>query len=277
MIRHRKAIAVHALLLLSVVILVFPVIWMLLMSLRPIPVLFTGLGAITSSQFTLGNYAELLKNYDVPRFLLNSVLVTVIPTVLVTAASLLAAYSIARFQVRGSGIMQTLPLFAQIVPGIQIILPMYLVMLAIGLLNTYLALIVAYMALVLPFGVWMLSGYLRSVPVELEQAAMLDGCSRVGAIFRIVLPVAMPGVVATALVSFLNAWGDFLFAFTLVQGESMRLISVAVYLFLPGAQTPTAWGNLFAVSAIYMIPSLLLFALLQRLISKGVVAGAVQG
>lgn len=275
--RTRKQLLVHLLLGLSVLTLVLPVVWLVVMSFRPIPVLFTGMGTITSREFTLNNYLELLRNYNVPLYTFNSFLAAFVPTLIAILGGFLGAYSMARFRVTGSGLLYSLPLFAQIVPAIQIVLPLYLIMLAFALLNTHIALIIAYTALILPFMVWMLSGYLAGVPVELEEAAMIDGCSRLGAIFRIVLPVSFPGIIATGIVGFLNIWGDFLFAFTLVQGESLRLMGVAVYLFLPGAQTPTAWGNLFAISTLYMLPSIVLFFILQPLIAKGISAGAVQG
>jgi ABC-type glycerol-3-phosphate transport system permease component len=106
---------------------------------------------------------------------------------------------------------------------------------------------------------------------------MVDGCTRVGAVLRVVIPVSLGGVAATAMVAFVNAWGEFLFAFVLLSGDAKRLMSVAVFLFTPSGQTPTTWGLLFAAAVAFMVPSLLLFPILQRLISKDAIAGSVQG
>jgi ABC-type maltose transport system permease subunit len=114
--------------------------------------------------------------------------------------------------------------------------------------GTYAAIILAHTALVLPLAVWRMTGYLQAIPSEIEEAAMVDGCSRLGAVVRVLLPISLAGVAATAMVAFVSAWGEFLFAFVLLSGDTKRLMSVAVFLFLPSGQTPTTWGLLFAAA-----------------------------
>ncbi len=274
--RQRKSLLVHALIIPSVMVFILPIVWSLAMSFRPTPVITSGLSSITSPSFTLENYIDLFVNYGTLRYVFNSLVVAIIPTAATLVIGLVAAYALVRFNFRGLGFLYSMPLFAQIVPSIQILIPIYWVLLAIGLHNTYFGVILAHTSMVLPLAIWMLAGYLRGVPREMEEAAMVDGCSRVGAIFRVVLPVAMPGVVATGMVAFINTWGEFLFGFTLLSGEDMRLISVAIYFFMPGQLTPATWGSLFAAGAVFMIPSLLLFFGLQRFTAKGLALGSVR-
>ncbi len=275
--KRRRALVVRAVLVASTLAFVSPVLWAILLSLRPTPVLVSGLRSIVSTELTLENYQILFTQYDTLRFVVNSLIGAVIPALVAVFVGLIAGYSIVRFRHRATPVFQSLPLFAQVVPAILIVIPMYSMLLFVGLLNTYLAIILAHTALVLPLAVWMMTGFLQSVPVQLEEAAMVDGCTRVGAVLRVVVPVSLGGVAATAMVAFVNAWGEFLFAFVLLSGDAKRLMSVAVFLFLPSGQTPTTWGLLFAAAVAFMVPSLLLFPILQRLISKDVTAGSVQG
>jgi multiple sugar transport system permease protein len=273
--RTRKLVFVHVLLVPSLLLFIFPTLWLMLMSVRTLPVMFGGLEAIFSTEFTLDSYRALFANYDVARFVFNSVIASLVPTIFCVTFGTLAAYAIVRFQ-RASG-LTVLPLAAQLIPDVQMIIPIYALMLLLGLLNTYAAIFLSYTALVLPLAVWMLTTYLRAVPIEIEEAALVDGCTRLQAIAYVIVPVILPGMTAVALVSFLSAWGDFLYAFTLLNGDEMRLIGVAVYMFMPGANTPMAWGMLFAISTVYVVPVLVLFLGLHRYISKGLTAGAVQG
>jgi multiple sugar transport system permease protein len=275
--KRRKALVVRVLLVASTLVFISPVLWVILMSFRPTPVLVSGVGSILSTDVTLDNYRVLFTQYSTLRFIFNSLIGAAIPAAVAVLVGLFAGYAIVRFQTRATAVFQSMPLFAQVVPAILIVIPVYSAMLFTGLLNTYTGIIVAHTALVLPLAVWMMTGYLQAIPVQIEEAAMVDGCTRVGAVFRVVLPLCLGGVAATAMVAFVSAWGEFLFAFVLLSGEAKRLMSVAVFLFLPSGQTPTTWGLLFAAAVAFMIPSLLLFPILQRLMSKGATTGSLQG
>ncbi len=275
--RRRKTLMVHILLVGSTLIFIAPVLWAVLLSFRPTPVLVSGIGSITSNEMTVENYTTLFTEYNTLRFILNSLIAAGIPAVIAVAVGLVGGYSIVRFRHRGATAFRSMPLFAQVVPAILIVIPLYSIMLFTGLLNTYVAIILAHTALVLPLAVWMMTGYLQAIPFEIEEAAMVDGCSRLGAVVRVLLPISLAGVAATAMVAFVSAWGEFLFGFVLLSGDAKRLMSVAVFLFLPSGQTPTTWGLLFAAAVTFMVSSLLLFPVLQRLIAKGTTAGSLQG
>lgn len=276
--RHRrKKILVHILGIPTTFFFILPILWLLLLSFRPMSVIQNGLESVTSTQFSLENYITVFTRQNVLRYLLNSMIGAVVPAFVSVLVALLAGYSLIRWRFRGRTFFYSLPLFAQAVPAIQTTIPFYALMLTLGILNTYIAVILGHTSLVLPFAVWMMTGYLQGIPRELEEAAMIDGCSRLGAIFRVVIPIAIPGITATALVAFLMAWGEFIYGFVLTSSDDMRLLSVALWVFMPGAQVPTSWGLLFAMAIVFMIPSLLLFMLLQRFFVKGLSLGAVGG
>lgn len=276
--RHRrKRMLVYALMIPSTIILVLPIVWMLILSLRPTSVILNGVESVTSREFVLDNYVEIFTKYNVLRYFANSVIVTLIPAGLSVLIALLGAYSLVRFRFRGQRLCYLLPLFAQIVPAMQVIIPFYVFMLMLGIVNTYLAVSLAHIFLVLPFAVWMMAGYLSSIPQEMEEAAMVDGCSRIGAILRVVIPVALPGIAATFLVAFLSSWAEFLFGFILTSTDAMRLLSVAVYLFMPGGMGPSSWGVLFAMAVIFMAPTIIVFLALQTFFREGLSLGATAG
>jgi ABC-type glycerol-3-phosphate transport system permease component len=276
--RHRrKRILVHALMIPATLFLALPVVWLLLLSFRPDAVVLRGVDSLTSPEFVLSNYQTLFARFNVPRYLLNSLIASVVPAAVSVIVAAAAGYALVRFNFRGRGLFYSLPLIAQVVPLIQLIVPLYIFMLALNLLDTYAAVILGHLTLVLPLGVWMMAAYLRAVPADLEEAAMIDGCSRLGALYRVVLPVAIPGIIAVGVVAFLETWGEFLMGYILTSTQDMRLMAIAVYTFVPGGQTPTTWGLLFAAAAVFMVPSLLLFVVLQRSMRQGVAMGAVAG
>lgn len=274
---RRKKIIVYMLLIPTSLFLVLPVVWLLSLSFRPNSVIVNGLASVASSEFVLDNYVALFTSFDIARYMLNSLIGTVIPAVFSVIIALLAGYALVRFRFPGRNFFYALPLFAQVVPIIQLIVPLYVFMLMLNLLNTYTAIIIAHLSLVLPLSIWMMAGYLKGMPQEIEEAAMVDGCSRVGAIMRVVLPTALPGITAVGVVAFLETWGEFLIAYLLTSKADMTLLSVAVYTLIPGGQSPTTWGVLFAAAAVFMIPSLVLFIFLQRSFRQGLALGAVAG
>jgi ABC-type glycerol-3-phosphate transport system permease component len=276
--RHwKKRLLVHILLIITVTVILIPILWLFLLSVRPNAVIQRGLESVVSTEIVLDHYILLFTRYNVWQYLFNSLVAAVVPSIISVFVALLASYSLVRFRFRGRTAIMSLPLFAQIVPSIQLIVPFYAIFLVIGLLNSYTAVILAHISLVLPITIWMMTGYLKSVPREMEEAALVDGCSRLGAIFRIVLPVAMPGIVATALVAYLMTWGEFLFVFILTSTDSMRVLATALYLFIPSGNAPASWGLLFAMATVFMIPTLFIFILLQASLQKGLSLGAVAG
>jgi len=205
----------------------------------------------------------------------NSAVVSSATTVLSLILGAIGGYNLARFQYRGKGFIELLILSTQMMPGVLLIIPIYVVFLNLGLLDSLVGLIIAYTTFSLPFCVWMLRSYFMGIPVELEESAMVDGCGRLGAMWRITLPLSLPALVATSMFAFVLAWDELVFAVALTNGQDVRVVAAGLSGFNTGYTIPTA--DLMAASAVSTIPVLLLFLFTQRYLLSGLTAGAIKG
>jgi ABC-type glycerol-3-phosphate transport system permease component len=224
---------------------------------------------------TLSNYSRLFKEYDFARYFLNSTIVSSLTAVIATSFSAFAGYSLARFSFPGKGLMSFLILLTQMIPAIATIIPLFLWFQWLHLLNTYWALIIAYNAFAIPFCTWLLRGFFMEIPVELEEAAMIDGASQLGTFLRIVVPLSLPGLLATLIFSFILAWQEFLFAVTFTSSSELRTLTVGVAAMR--GKDIVDWGLLNAGVVVTTVPLAILFAFVQRYLVKGLTAGAVKG
>jgi multiple sugar transport system permease protein len=270
------------------------------------PVLWTGLGALTlfagapflwvflgsfktraelyatpivylPQSLSLANYVEAWTSTLTPfsRFFANSLWVSSVTMVATTVVSILAGYALARFKFAGRQTFLLVFLATQMFPAVLLIAPLLSQWYALGLIDTYQALIYSNFSFTVPFTVWMLVGYFESIPRELEESAMIDGCTRFGSLLRIVLPLAAPGVAATAIFAFVASWSELLFAITFTSQTEMRTLSAGL-LFMVG-QYEIQWGQLSAGVIISTVPVAILFTYLQRHLIQGLSAGAVKG
>ena len=261
----------------TVVWCIFPFYWMLSTSVK------TDLGVyrippeLWPTEFTLANFQKLFAyNSMIPRVFWNS-LATAVGTVLVTVVlASFAGYALSRLRFRFRYNILIAILVTQMFPMVVLLIPLYILYAKVELLNTWTGLILAYTSFALPFGVWMIKGFIDSVPVEIEEAAMMDGCGRVGAMFRVVLPLATPGIVATGIFAFLDAWNNLLFPLTLVTEIEMKTLPPGMILYFTG-QLRTDWGGMMATSFLTTLPIVLIFALVQRYLVAGLTSGAVKG
>jgi multiple sugar transport system permease protein len=254
----------------------FPFVSMLSISFKSRPEMFSRLLALWPKQPTLDNYEYMLTKTDLPRYFLNSMKIGVSTTLLAVVLTTLSAYAISRFRFRFRRALATWLIAGQLLPGVITILPLFLVLARLGLVNTHIGLIIVDTVAALPFCTWMLKGYFDNVPVELEEAAMIDGCSRLGAIRRVFLPVAAPGVAAVALFAFTIAWQEYFFALVMLRDMDLRTLSVAITGFV-GLAGAVSWGYIMATAVIIIVPALIIFVLLQRYMISGLTAGAVKG
>jgi multiple sugar transport system permease protein len=260
---------------LSVMVMIFPIAWMLLVSVKTEPETFAYPMTWLPQALTLRNYANvwLLKNFA--RYFFNSSVVAAVTTLLSMAAAAPAAYGFSRFKYPFSRTMQSFFLTTQMVPGILLVIPYFVMMRAAGLINSYPSLFLIYTALALPFCTWMLIGFFHGIPQEIDQAALVDGCGKFGVFFRIVLPLAAPGLAATALFAFLVAWKEYLFALALTSEESMYVLTLGIgNLF---AEVRVAWNEVMAAAMIATLPALIFYAFLERHMVRGLTAGAIKG
>lgn len=206
--------------------------------------------------------------------ILNSAIVSIATTFITTISCLLAAYSLTRLRYWGRAALARSVLFVYLIPQALLFIPLFEIMQAIHLLNSYWTLIVTYLSFSMPFCTWMLIGYLKGVPVEIEDAALIDGCNRVDALFRVVLPMAAPGVVAAALFTFTGCWNEFLYALVLVTDGNLVTMPVALSGLIRG--DIYLYGQMMSGSLVYFLPVVVLYILGQKFLVGGLAAGAVK-
>ena len=254
-------------------ILVFPFVWIIMTSIRPSSEILSDTFDFIPKTVTLQNYED-LSGSDFPMYIRNSLMISIPATVLAVLVSLLAAYSFSRRNFRFRYSLLSIIVFSQLFPYIILTTPAYMIFYRLGLVNTREGLIITYTAISIPFSVYMLMGYLNSVPRELDEAAIIDGASTLGVIFRVVTPVAWPGITATAIFSFMRSWNDYLFALTLNTDNDLRTVPVGLANFF--GQYTTDWGLVMTASVFATLPTLVIFFLLQRQLVSGLAAGAVK-
>ncbi|WP_026421975.1 carbohydrate ABC transporter permease [Actinokineospora inagensis] len=261
--------------LLVAAVFVFPVYWMFTTALKtPAQILSPDYDLIPLSA-TLKNFTNAITKPDFGTFLTNSLVVTLGAVACALLAGMLAAVPLARLRFRGRKGFILLVLVAQMAPLEALFVPMYLIMRDADLLNSLLGLGLVYVAFTLPFTVWTLRGFVKGIPVELEEAGMVDGCGRWGVFRRITFPLLGPGLVATSVFSFITAWNEFLYALVFMREKDKQTLPVWLSSFKTAFGTD--WGGIMAASVIYAIPALIFFLLVQRKLVSGATAGAVKG
>lgn len=275
--RGRKLLAdtaSYAALIILSVFTVFPLVWMVFASFKTASDLTQHSERLLPRQFTLHYYDRILNNTGFLQYMVNSLVVSICATLIALALSALAAYAIIRFYPsKGKIFTQTL-IMAYMFPQILLVFPFFTLLSNLGLTNSLNGLILTYVCFSTPFCVWMLTGYFRSIPLEIEEAARIDGASRIRTFVSIVLPLAAPGLVATGVYTFINAWNEFLFSLVLISTGSKKTLSVGLYS-LVGGET-MQYGDMIAASSMFIVPSLVFFFMIQRHIASGLTGGAVK-
>lgn len=270
--RNRRLYLLVAVYLLVVT---FPFYYMGLTSLRGPRDVYNREAMLTPANLTFNNYATVMSSTRMVTWLQNSVIVAVSSATLAVAIGVLAAYALARLKFFGSQTMARLVLFMYLMPASLLFIPLFLVVSNLGLLNTHWALIISYQTFNVPFATWMLLGYFRTLPIELEDAALIDGCTQLGVLRRIVLPLAGPGIVTAFIFAFTNSWNEFLFAAVMVQRTELRTMPIGLYTFQVG--DVLLWGQLMAAAILATLPVVILFSFVQRYVVQGLTMGSVKG
>jgi multiple sugar transport system permease protein len=230
-------------------------------------------------EITATPYLDIWTTVPLAKYFQNSLIITVCATLCSVTVAVLAAYAIARLQFKGKRAFSLTVLSTQMFPGILFLLPLYLIftqirnLTGLQLQGSYLGLIITYMTFTLPFAIWMLSGYFASIPKELEEASMIDGTGRMGALVRVILPVAKPGIIAVAVYSFISAWGEVLFA-SVLTNEATKTLSLGLKAY--ASESDVFWNQLMAASVVVSLPVLIGFILVQKHLVAGLSAGAVK-
>lgn len=255
-------------------LILFPFYWLLVSSVKTQDQLLTIPPQWVPLSPTLDNFDRLMHS-AFPAWFQNSVIVASATTVVALTFAALAAYSFSRFPFPGSRALSTMFLFVQLFPVAVVVIPLFILWTNLKLTDTYWSLIITYLVFGLPVATWLLIGFFNAVPVELEEAAMIDGSSRLGALWRITLPLAVPGLAATAIYIFLLAWNEFFFALTFMNSTAMRTIPVGLTSFF--GEHSVDWGLVMAGSVVASLPVVILFGLLSRYFVQGLTSGAVKG
>jgi multiple sugar transport system permease protein len=260
---------------LLVFVCLFPFLWMGLSSIKQLNELYTIPPQWWPDHPTLANYYKVLFESRIPRYFLNSVIISVGSTGLALILAVFAANGFARFRFRGQSFWQACILVGQLLPTAAIIVPLFIMLKVLGLVNTYWGLILVYMIITLPLSVWMLTSYFRAIPRELDEAAVIDGASRVGILFRIILPLSLPGIVAVLVYSFITTWNEFIFALCFATDSSVKTLPIGLAEF--STEFNTDWGAVMAASMVMTVPIALLFLVFQKFFVGGLTAGATKG
>jgi multiple sugar transport system permease protein len=260
---------------LLVFVCLFPFLWMGLSSIKQLNELYTIPPQWWPDHPTLANYYKVLFESRIPHYFLNSVIISVGSTGLALILAVFAANGFARFRFRGQSFWQACILVGQLLPTAAIIVPLFITLKVLGLVNTYWGLILVYMIITLPLSVWMLTSYFRAIPRELDEAAVIDGASRVGILFRIILPLSLPGIVAVLVYSFITTWNEFIFALCFATDSSVKTLPIGLAEF--STEFNTDWGAVMAASMVMTVPIALLFLVFQKFFVGGLTAGATKG
>lgn len=275
---RQKALAgrvlTYALLLVAVILVAFPVYWMVTTSLK-LPREIYRMPGLWPQVFTLDNYRILIEDKDFLRPILNSLMVASAVTVISVLISSFAAYSMVRFHYRFKGLIGRIILFAYLTPTSLLFIPLSVLIAQLRLGNSLHGLILVYLTFSLPLSTWLLQGYFRSVPRELEEQGMIDGLSRLGALLRIVLPLSAPGIAAVAIFTFTGAWNELLLALVMVTSESQRTAPLALNYLITSDVLP--WGPLMAGAVISSVPLIILYFVAQHFMVQGLTTGSVKG
>lgn len=255
-------------------IIIVPIFYTVSLSIRANTEIFTLPPILFPRSVTLFSYTEMWKTFPIARYLLNSALLATGTTLLSVGVAALAGYGFARFSFRGQDQLMIVMLVAQMFPGVATYVPLFEALQALHLYNTLQGLVLIYTGFVTPFSTWMLYGYFKSIPKDVEEAALIDGCSVLGALRRVVLPLAIPGLGATAVLAMLAAWNEFIFATLFLQDHTLWPITIGIANFQ--GEYYTAWGSMAAAAVLASLPPLIGFAVVQRQLIGGLLSGAVR-
>jgi multiple sugar transport system permease protein len=264
----------YAALCLAVLLVLFPIYWMVITSLK-LPREIYRVPSLWPQVVTFNNYRILIEDKEFLLNIRNSLIVAGSVTVISVIISSLCAYSLVRFRYRFQGLVGRLILFAYLTPTTLLFIPLSILMARLGLGNSLHGLILVYLTFSLPLSTWLLQGYFRGVPRELEEQGMIDGLSRMGALIRIVIPLSAPGIAAVAIFTFTGAWNELLLALVLITSESQRTAPLALNYLITSDVLP--WGPLMAGAVLSSVPLMILYFVAQRYMVQGMTAGSVKG
>ena len=252
----------------------FPIYWMIASSLRPAREMLTD-PTIIPRTITFDNYHSLLAQTDYLSQFFNSLIVALCTVFLTMVLSIMIAYGVTRQRMRGKQVIITGMLYAYMFPPLLLAIPLFSMLNSIGLADTLFSLVISHLTITMPLGVWFLWGFFKTMPFELEEAAMVDGCSRLGAFLRVVLPLSVPGLVTVAIFAFLLSWTDYTFALVMIGSDANKTVPLGLASMVGAFDL--RWGDIMAGSTLIALPLFAAFIALSRYFVQGLTAGAIKG
>ncbi len=264
-----------AILILLIVFSLVPFLWMLVTSFKNSTETYTSPPVWIPKQPTLDNYKYILQRGNFGIYFRNSIIVALATTIITLIVAISAGYSFSRLKFPGWKYIFLTFLVTQMFPSVLLIIPLFQIIKAMNILNTLYALVLSYISFNLPLCVWLLKGFFDQIPLELEEAAMIDGCSRVSALIRVILPVSIPGIMATGVFAFIGAWDELVFAMTFTSSDNVRTLTIGLQRFITSYEI--RWNHLAAGSVIVAVPVVIMFLFVQRFLVKGALTGSIKG
>jgi multiple sugar transport system permease protein len=269
-------ILIHGLIVLYLIFLLFPLLWVVASSLKSTQEIYSGSPTILPQQISFDHYRSVINGQQIFRSMWNSVIVGTLSTILVVMLAVPSAYAMVRYKSNINNAILGWILVSQIFPVILVMIPLYVLLRYVGLTDSLTGLTLIYVVWSLPFVLWMMHGYVKSIPLELEEAAVMDGASRTQVIISVLMPLLLPAIGASALFAFISAWNEFFFALVLMKSPALATLQVELARYT-GMEGQARTGPLAAASVIATIPSILVFVFMRKWFTTGLVSGALKG
>jgi multiple sugar transport system permease protein len=271
--RAISTMLIYLVVIVAVILSLAPILYLLVTSFKA-PELTFAIPPVWNFKPTLKNYTDVFVGGEFTRYFVNSLVIALSTTFIALVLGAFAAYGFARFRFRGAFWLRMSALIPQMLPPITIIVPLYILFNGLQLTDTRTGLIIAYLTFTVPLAIWMMIGFFEDVPMDLEESAMIDGCTRLEALFRVSVPIVTPGLAATAILCFLYCWNEFLYA-VILTGRTARTLPVTITSFM--TNKAILWGRIAASGSLVLIPVLIFALLAQRYLIQGLSRGAVKG
>jgi len=274
--RRKRRIGANILAIIFSIVWIFPVYWMINTAFKPRPEIMTPTPQFLPFNPTMENFVAAVTQTSFLINLRNSLIVVLGALIIALALALFASAALSRFRFRGRKTIMVLILAVQMLPGTALLIPQFLMFNSLGLLGTFFGLMLAYVAAVLPFSIWVMRGFFIAIPVEVEEAAMIDGANTWQVLWRVLFPLVVPGVISTSIFAFISAWNEYILAYTFMKDQSMYTLPI----WLVSFSTPTGgtdYGGQMAASVLFALPVVVFFLIIQRHLVTGMSAGAVKG
>ncbi len=273
--KNLKHLGIYLPLLLMLIFALFPIYWMLITSLKNSNEIITIIPTFWPKKIVFTGYLQLFEKYKFSTGVINSLIISLSVSIVSVAASFMAAYALARLKFRGRGTMLRGILYAYLMPKTVLFIPLYMIITAMALNNKLVGLFVIYPTFAIPYATWMLVAYLKSIPISLEESAIIDGCSRVQSMIKIVLPLALPGVFSTLIISITLCWNEYLYAMVMIHDKLAKTIPLVLSEMI--VADVFAWGPLMAGASIASVPILLIYLISSKQMVSGLTVGGVKG